>query len=316
MKLKLLVASLIVVTSTAFAQEWPEKQVRVLVPVSAGSGTDVIARIIFAEVAKQTGKTFLVENKTGASGTIASSIVAKSDPDGYTLLVNTVTHTVVSTSYKNLPYSVENDFTNVSGLISQPFVVATSSRWKSVAEIIKYGRENPGKLNYGTPGVGSSGHLFFEKFAHVAKIEMVSIPFRGTPEAITEMMANRLDMFPAPVSSVVGLSKDGKINSVAVSTLKRSPALPDVPTIAEAGLPGADYVFWIGLFGPSKMDASLTAKINLQVQNAMASPEVKTKLLELGAEPMKLTPAAFDSHVKREIKHNAEIITRSKITME
>jgi tripartite-type tricarboxylate transporter receptor subunit TctC len=316
MKIKLLCISLLIATTSVFAQEWPQKQVRVLVPLSPGSGTDIIARTIFAEVSKQTGKNFLVENKMGASGTIAASMVAKSEPDGYTLLVNTVTHTVVATSYKNLSYDVENDFTNVTGLIAQPFVIATSSRWKSIAEIIKYGRENPGKLNYGTPGVGSSGHLFMEKFAHVAKIKMVDIPFRGTPEAVTEMMANRLDMFPAPVSSVVSLSKDGRINSVAVSTLKRSPSLPDVPTIAEAGAPGADYSFWIGLFAPAKMDPSLVAKINSEIQYAMAQPEVRAKLLELGAEPIKLSPTGFDLFVKREIKHNAEIVTRSKITME
>jgi tripartite-type tricarboxylate transporter receptor subunit TctC len=316
MKLKILCASLLFIVTSCFAQSWPQKPVRILVPVSPGSGTDVLARIIFEQVQKQTGKPMLIENKVGASGTVAANITSKSEPDGHILLVNTVTHVVVATSYKNLPYSVDEDFTNISGLIAQPFVVTTSSRWKSIEEIVKYGRENPGKLNYGTPGIGSSGHLFMEKFSHAAKIKMENIPFRGTPEAVTEMMAMRLDMFPAPVSSVVSLSKDGRINAVAVSTNRRSPALPDVPTMAEAGVPGADYFFWIGLYGPAKMDPALTSKIYSEVQKAMATPEVKAKLIELGAEPIKLTPNEFSSFVRKEIKHNGDIITRSKITMD
>jgi len=310
-----LCAAMLFVSSVVSAQICSQKQVKVLVPLSPGSGTDVIARTIFEQVSQQIGQNVVVENKMGGTGTIAAAIVAKSQPDGCTLLVNTVSHTVVATS-KNLSYSVTNDFTNISGLIEQPFVIATSVRFKSVADIVKYGLENPGKLNYGTPGVGSSGHLFMEKFAHAAKIKMVDIPFRGTPEAMTEIMSTRLDMFPAPVSSMIALSKDNRVNSVAVSTAKRSFALPDVPTVAEAGFPSADYSFWIGLFAPAGMNSELVAKIHSEVQRAMASPEVKAKLITLGADQMKKTPTEFDAFVKREIKNNAEIINRSNITLE
>jgi tripartite-type tricarboxylate transporter receptor subunit TctC len=317
MKLKLIIAAMVMVTSTSFAQEWPQKQVKVIIAGTPGSVLDNISRTVFEQVSKQTGKAFTMENKAGAGGTIASITVAKSLSDGHTLLVNTVTHTVVPSAYKNLPYSVEEDFTNISGLISQPFAVATSLKWKTVGEIVKYGKENPGKLNYGTPGVGSSGHLFMEKFSHSANFKMENIPFRGSPEAMIELAAGRIDIFPAPVSQALPFQKDGRINIVAVTSPKRSVNLPDVPTMSESGVLGATYLYWIGVFGPSKMDTKQTSIINSEIQRALSSPEVKLKLNDLGiTDTFKMTSNEFDNFVRSEIKHNAEIVTRSKITME
>jgi tripartite-type tricarboxylate transporter receptor subunit TctC len=317
MKIKLLVISLMIGLTSAHAQEWPQKQVKVIIAGTPGSVLDNISRTVFDQVSKQTGKIFTMENKAGAGGTIASTTVAKSLSDGHTLLVNTVTHTVVPSAYKNLPYNVEEDFTNISGLISQPFAVATSLKWKTVGEIVKYGKENPGKLNYGIPGVGSSGHLFMEKFAHSANFKMQNIPFRGSPEAMVELMAGRIDIFPAPVSQALSFQKDGRVNIVAVTSPKRSVIVPDVPTMSESGVLGATYLYWIGVFGPSKMDMKQVLIINSEIQRALSSSEVKSKLNDLGiTDTFKMSPNEFDTFVRSEIKHNAEIVTRSKITLE
>ena len=317
MKIKNLAFLVCMTASSVFAQSWPEKPVKVVIAVQSGGGTDVMARLVFKQISEQTGKNFIMENRAGASGVIAAREVAKSDPDGYTLLVNTVTHTVVATSFKNLNYNVENDFTNIAGMVSQPFVIATGPRWKNITELTKYAKENPNKLSYGTPGVGTSGHLFMEKVTNATNMKMLSIPYKGTSEAYVDLFTNRIDMYPAPVSTVAMFAKDGKMNALAVSSNKRNSAIPNVPSMAEIGLPEAEYLFWIGVFGPAKMEKSLVDRINLEIIKAMDSPELRNKLInEFGAEPIRMSPTQFDAYVKREIKHNAEIIKRSNIVME
>lgn len=309
--------SLLLPATPGWAQDWPQpRAVRIVVPFTPGSATDVVSRAVFEQVSRQIGQPVVVENRAGGGTTIGSALVAKAEPDGHTLLVNSTSHVVVAAAFKNLSYSVADDFTSVAGLITQPFAVATRTRYKSIAELVQYGRANPGKLNYGTNGPGTSGHLFMEKFALAAKIKMTQIPFRGTPEAMTEVMADRLDMFPGPVLNTLKLAKDGRVNALAVSTTTRSAFMPDVPTLAEAGVPGADYVFWIGAFGPARMRPAVTERIHAEVQRAMAVPDVKAKIANLGADPINSSVAEFDSFVKREIKSNAEIFISAGIKME
>jgi tripartite-type tricarboxylate transporter receptor subunit TctC len=196
--------SLLLPATPGWAQDWPQpRAVRIVVPFTPGSATDVVSRAVFEQVSRQIGQPVVVENRAGGGTTIGSALVAKAEPDGHTLLVNSTSQVVVAAAFKNLSYSVADDFTSVAGLITQPFAVATRTRYKSIAELVQYGRANPGKLNYGTNGPGTSGHLFMEKFALAAKIKMTQIPFRGTPEAMTEVMADRLDMFPGPVLTMM-----------------------------------------------------------------------------------------------------------------
>jgi tripartite-type tricarboxylate transporter receptor subunit TctC len=299
------------------AQDWPARQpIKILVPFSAGSATDVIGRAVFDQVSRQIEQSVLVENRAGGGTTIASAAVAKSEPDGYTLLVNSTSHVVVATTFPKLPYSVADDFTALSGLASQPFVITTRTRYKSIADLVQFGRANPGVLNYGSNGPGTSGMLFMEKFALMAKMKMTHVPFRGTPEAMTEIVADRLDMFPGPVLNVLELARDGKVNLLAVSTPRRSSALPNVPTLAEAGLPDADYSFWIGAFAPSRTPRPIAERLNAEIIKALNSPEVRKKIAALGADPMPMSLAEFDVFVRREIKLNADIFTAAGIKLQ
>ena len=311
----LLLSMLIGQAVPAWAQDWPTRQpVKVIVPFTAGSATDVIARAVFNQISRQIDQSVLVENRSGAGTTLGSAVVAKADPDGYTLLVNSTSHVVVATTFPKLPYSVSEDFIALSALAAQPFVITTRTKYKSIADLVEFGRANPGVLNYGSNGIGTSGMLFMEKFALVAKIKMTHVPFRGTPEAMTEIVADRLDMFPGPALSMLELAKSGNVNALAVSTPQRSSSMPDVPTLAEAGLPGADYTFWIGAFAPAKTPRSVAERIHSEIIKALSSPDVKKKIADLAADPMPMSMAEFDAFVRKEIKLNADIFAAAGIT--
>jgi len=315
MKLKLIIATMALITSTAFAQEWPQKTVKVVVPLGAGSSLDIITRIVFEQVSKQTGKPFVIENKPGASGTIAASGFVKSAPDGHTLFVNTWTQTILPSAFKNLSYSVENDFTNITGLITQPFVFTTKSKWKNFNDMVKYGRENPEKLAYATAGKGSGGHFCMEKFAQQANLKMLDVPYKSTTEPLMNIMSGDIDTFCNTLTQAIPLEKDNRIVLSAVLDSKRSPLLPNVPTLKELGY-DVNLHYWIGVFGPAKMDEALVNKINKEIQLAMENTTVKGRIWVTGSTPLTMTPKQFDSFVHKQIKENAGIVTRSKITME
>ncbi|CAN0449149.1 unnamed protein product, partial [Phaeothamnion confervicola] len=225
----------------ASAQDWPSRQIKVIVPFTAGSATDIVARAVFEHIARDGGQTAVIENRGGGGTTIGSAAVAKADPDGYTLLVNSTSHVVVATTFPKLGYNVAEDFTALSGLAAQPFVITTRTKYPTLAAFIAAGKAQPGAINYGSAGLGTSGMLFMERFGLAAGIKMTHVPFRGTPEAMTEIVADRLDVYPGPVISVVELVADKKVNALAVSTPTRAPAFPNVPTLQEAGVQGSDY---------------------------------------------------------------------------
>ncbi len=205
----------------ASAQDWPTKQpIKVVVPFTAGSATDIAGRIVFEQVGKQIGQNFVFENRGGAGTTLGAAMAAKSDPDGYTLLVNSTSQVVVASTYAKLPYSVADDFIPISGLADIPFVVSTTTKYKSMKDVIAAGSK-PGGIFYGTNGPGSSGHLFMEALRLAAGYPITHVPFRGTVEAMTEVIAGRIDMFPAPALNAINLTKEGKVNSLAVSSPKR-----------------------------------------------------------------------------------------------
>ena len=295
----------------ALAQDWPAKQpIKIVVPFTAGSATDIAGRIVFEQVGKQIGQNFVFENRGGAGTTLGAAMVAKADPDGYTLLVNSTSQVVVASTYAKLPYSVADDFIPISGLADIPFVVSTTTNYKSMKDVMA-ASSKPGGIFYGTNGPGSSGHLFMEALRLAAGYPITHVPFRGTVEAMTEVIAGRIDMFPAPALNAINLAKDGKISSLAISSPKRLALMAEVPTLAEVGLPKAQYQFWVGSFAPAKTPKAIVERLNREVVAALHVKETADRIIALGGSPMPMTPAEFDAFVRREIALNGEIVKAS-----
>jgi tripartite-type tricarboxylate transporter receptor subunit TctC len=295
----------------ALAQDWPAKQpIKVIVPFTAGSATDIAGRIVFEQVGKQIGQNFVFENRGGAGTTLGAAMVAKADPDGYTLLVNSTSQVVVASTYAKLPYSVADDFIPISALADIPFVVSTTTHYKSMKDVVA-ASSKPGGIFYGTNGPGSSGHLFMEALRLAAGYPITHVPFRGTVEAMTEVIAGRIDMFPAPALNAINLTKEGKVNSLAVSSPKRLPLMAEVPTLTEVGLPKAQYQFWVGSFAPAKTPRAIVERLNREVVAALQVKETADRIIALGGSPMPMTPAEFDAFVRREIALNGEIVKAS-----
>jgi len=299
----------------AAAQSWPTKPVRVIVPFTAGSATDILARTFGQKLQEMWGQPVVIENRPGAGGTIGAGIVAHAPPDGYLLLVHSAGYAVNPWIYPGLPYDTAKDFTEIVPLGGQPnvLVVAPETGLKSVQELIARAKASPGKLNFGSAGMGSGTHVNAEKFKLATGIDVVHVPYKGTPEAINDTIAGRLTYYFAPISAALPQVKAGKLVPLAVSSSQRSSVLPDVPTLAESGLPGFDYNLWVAMFGPAGMPADLVDKINRDVQAAAQTPEVKERLVNLGAEPMPMTPAQFKAFTKRELEDSQKIVQTAGI---
>jgi tripartite-type tricarboxylate transporter receptor subunit TctC len=298
----------------AQAPTWPTKPVKFVIPFTAGSSTDIMGRTIAERVAASIGQPVVVENRPGAGGTIAATAVAKSDPDGYTVLVHSGSHAVNPAIYTNLQYDTLKDFTNVAGLGAVPnIIIAPPGRYKTLKDLVAAAKAKPNQLNFASAGVGSATHLNAEKFMLVADIDMQHVPFKGTPEAVTEIVGGRLEFYCAPINAALGLIKDGKVAALATSGAKRSPLLPDVPTSIEAGFPDSDFTLWVGAFVPSKTPPAVVQRLHAEIQKAAASPEVKERYLKTGTEAMPQTQAEFDAFVRREIDVSAKIAKRAKM---
>ena len=296
----------------AVAQEWPTRQpIKIVVPFTAGSATDITARTVFEQVGRQVGQTFIIENRGGAGTTLGSGVVAKADPDGYTLLVNSTSHVVVASTYAKLPFSVAEDFAAVGGLASIPFVVATPPRYKTLKDLIDAGKKPGSAILYGSAGAGSSGHLFMDLLSRTAGFPASHVPFRGTPEGMNELIAGRIDIYAAPAVNAISLSQDGKISALAVSSHERLPLMPNVLTLTEAGLPAAEYMFWVGAFAPAKTPKPIVERLDREIMAALAVKEVAEKIIALGGVPMPMTPAEFDLFVRKQLAINAEIVKAS-----
>ncbi len=306
-RLGLLAGMLCQAACGASAQEWPAKQpVKVIVPFTAGSSTDISARVVFEQVGRQVGQTFIVENRTGAGTTIGSAFVAKSDPDGYTLLVNSSSHAAVAATYAKTSYHPADDFAGVAMLANLPISVVAPLKYKRLADLVDAGRK--GSLNFGSAGAGSAGHLFLERVRIAGKMNAVHIAFRGTPEGLTEILADRLDFYVAPVLNVVPLVQEGKLNALAVGSAKRARSMPQVPTTAEAGLANAGYEFWVIALAPAKTPRPIVDRLAGEVQKALAMKEIEAKIEGLGGEPMPMKPAEVDVFLRKEIDVNIEIV--------
>ncbi len=303
----------ITTSSTVFAQNYPNKPVRLVFAFPPGSSADIVGRVFAEKLSEYWGQTAVVDNRPGAGGTIAAGIVAKSPPDGYTLLVHSSGHVVNPSIYKTLPYDVSKSFVDIAPLAQQPnvLVVNPSSSYKTVGEFITAAKAKPGTLTVASAGTGSGTHLNLEKFKYDAKINVNHIPYKGSSEALTDIVGGRVDAYFAPISSVLELVKSGKVRAVAVSTSKRSSLLPNVPTIAESGLPGFEYSLWFGIWGPAGMPPAIVEKIASDVKRASA--DARGKLQAIGNEPLEMTQPQFTTYVNNEIKNSAVLLKAAGI---
>jgi tripartite-type tricarboxylate transporter receptor subunit TctC len=304
-----LVAAVLIASGAAAQQAWPSKPVRMIVPFTAGSVTDIIGRTVAESMSKSLGQPVLIENKPGAGGTIGAAQVAKSDADGYTILIHSSGHALNPAIYPNLPYDTLKDLTGVTPLAAVPnvLVVSPARGWKSVADLIAAAKAKPGALNYASAGTGSATHMNAEKFKLRAGIDAQHVPFKGTPEAMTDVIGGRDDWFFAPLSPALPLIKDGKLQALAVSSAQRSPALPDVPTTIEAGVPNSDYTLWVGMIVPSATPAPILKRLHEEAIKALNTPEVKARLATLGADAFPMEPAAFNGYIRAEVESAAQI---------
>jgi len=298
-----------VFTQAAAAQTWPVKPVRVIIPFAAGSFTDVLPRVVFDQVGKQLGQTFVVENRTGAGGTIGTAAVARADPDGYTLLATSSAHTITPAIYPKLSYDTGRDLSAIVSMGQSPLVMimSPSKGHKTVQDFVKAAKAKPGSANFASAGVGSATHLAAERFIASAGISATHIPFRGGAEALTEIIAGRIDFYFCPLGTALPQIRQGKVLALAVSSPKRATSLPDVPTTLEAGYPDSDYTFWVGVFAPAKTPAAIIERVHGETLKAMQVERVKARLDELGSDPMDLSPAQFEALVQKEFASSAAL---------
>ena len=303
------------VAASTFAQGYPSKRVRVIVPFSAGSGVDIVARMVSQKLTEFWGQPVAVENHIGAGGTVGAGVVAKSPPDGYTLLVNTTAHAVNVALYSKLPYDPLKDFVDISPLVAQPYVlvVGTSAGVKTVSDLIAVAKVKPGQLKFGSAGAGSGTHMVAEKFRLAAGIDVVHLPNKGGPEANADATAGRVTYWFPPIALALPQVREGRLLALGLSSARRSSLLPDVPTIAETGLAGFEDTIWYGMWAPAATPAEVVNQLSKDVARALATPDVRDRLSKLGAEPMNMTPAEFARLVRSEIDSAARVVKAAGI---
>lgn len=314
--MKLALAALLTVFAcAATAQSFPSKPIRIIVPFTPGSATDTMARPVAEKLAASLGQQVLVENRPGAGGSIGIAALSKSPADGYTLAVVSTGHVVNPVLYANLPYDTLRDFNGVSPLATLPSVLVVSPALgaRNVQELVAMAKSRPGQLNYATAGVGSGAHISAEKFRMAAGIDAVHVPLKGSPESLTETMGGRTHFTWTPISTAVGQIRGGQLLALAVSTPRRSPAFPDVPTIAEAGFPRGEFNFWVGMLAPAGTPRDIVQRLNREIQRALQAPDMSERLAKLGAEPMSMSPEQFDSFMKEEYDVLGEVMRASGV---
>jgi len=299
----------------AGAQNYPTKPVRLVISFTPGSSTDIVGRAVAAKLQEMWGHPVVAENRVGAGGTIGSKLVADAAPDGYTLLANSSAHVANPGIYANMPYDTLKDFTNLALLGGGPNVlmVGTGAGWKILKDLVDAAKAAPGKLNFSSAGIGSGTHFNLEKLKIATGIDVVHIPYKGTPEAIQDTIANRVCCYWAPLNAALPHVTGGKAVALAVSSAKRSALLPNVPTVAEQGYAGFDYTLWVGLWGPANLPADLASKINRDVLAALSSPDLKERLTRLGTEPGNLSIPDFTAFVRKEIEETQRILKAAGI---
>ena len=301
----------------AHAQAFPAKAITIVVPFSAGGTTDILARVIGQHMSSDLGQPVIIDNRAGAGGNIGTQLVARAAPDGYTILMGTVgTHAINQSLYPKLPFDPIKDFAPLTrvALVPNLLVANPTQPFKTVKELMAYTKANPGKVTFGSSGNGTSIHLSGELFKQMAGVDIQHVAYKGSAPAVNDLLGNHIAIMFDNMPSAIGHVKAGKLRPLAVTTAKRSPALPDVPTIAEAGVPGYEATSWFGLLAPAKTPAPVVAKLNAAILKALADPDVKKKLQEQGAEPLGETPAQFAAFIDSETVKWGKIVKQSGAT--
>ncbi|MDM0089598.1 MULTISPECIES: tripartite tricarboxylate transporter substrate binding protein [unclassified Variovorax] len=298
---------------------FPSKPITIIVPFSAGGTTDILARVVGLHMGTDLGQPVVVDNRAGAGGNIGGQAAARAPADGYTLFMGTVgTHAINQSLYKKMPFDPIKDFAPLSRVAMVPnlLVVNPGQPYKSVKELIAYGKANPGKINFGSSGNGSSIHLSGELFKQMTGVDMQHVPYRGSAPAVSDLLGGQISVMFDNMPSAIQHVKGGKLRALAVTTAKRSPALPDVPTIAEAGVPGYEATSWFGLLAPAGTPAPIVAKLNAAILKALADPEVKKKLAEQGAESHGEKPEEFAAFIKSETAKWGKVVKESGASLD
>lgn len=305
-------------TSGAIAQSYPVKQVRIVVPFPAGGTTDILARDLGHQLSAKLGATVYVDNRPGASGTIGSDHVAKSAPDGGTLMVTATHHVINPSLYKKLPYDTQRDFTSVALVANVPnaLVVNPSLPAKTVGELIALAKKEPGKLSFGSAGIGGANHLSGELFKAMAGIEMEHIPYKGAAPAMNDLLGGHIPIMFDSLPTVLPHARDGRLRVLGVTSAERVSSLPDVPTIDEAGVKGFEATAWFGLYAPANLKPETRSALERAVAEVLASPEIRTAFAKIGAEPGKLIGPDFDKYVQAEIKKWHAVVERAQIKLD
>jgi tripartite-type tricarboxylate transporter receptor subunit TctC len=300
------------------AEGWPAKPLRMIVPVGAGSTTDIVPRAVVEQLSSQIGQPIFVENRSGAGGTIGTGAVAKAEADGYTILAHGSAHTIAPALYANLAYHPARDFSAVVplGISSTVLVVSPARGFRTVGDLVAAAKLKPGSLTFSSVGIGTATHLSAERFRASAGIDAVHIPFKGGAEAMLEVIAGRVDFFFGPVGIVMPQIREGRLVALAVNGSKRAQALPAVPTLHEAGVTDAEYPIWFGLFVPANTPRDVVDRLNRETLKALEAPKVRDRFAQMGLEPMVMTAKEFDAYVQQEIALNASLVKRIGIKPE
>jgi tripartite-type tricarboxylate transporter receptor subunit TctC len=301
--------------AAARAQPWPSRTITAVVPLSAGNAIDVVARAVLEQLSRQLGQPIVVENRVGAGGTLGANAVAKAAPDGYTLLVHSSSFSASNAIYANLPYDTLKDFIPVIALGNQPTVLVTapSKGFATLGDLVAAAKAKPGALNFASAGVGAASHLAAERFRLAAGFQAQHVPFRGPNEALTDVMAGRVDFYFLPLAPALPLLQEGKLSALAVSTPTRSSALPNVPTTVEAGLQDASYLFWTAMFVPANTPRPIVDRLHEETRKALETPVVRERLARLAVEPFQMTAAEFEAYFRNDLAATIKLVREAGI---
>ncbi|MDB5592533.1 tripartite tricarboxylate transporter substrate binding protein [Enterovirga sp.] len=299
------------------AAAYPNRAIKIVVPFAAGGTTDVLARLIGQKMTAEWGQPVVIENRGGAGATLGADAVAKSTPDGYTLLMGATHHSIAQSAYAKLPYHIGRDFAPVTVVALVPNMVVVNAKVpaKTIEEFIALAKSKPGELNYGTAGAGTAHHLIGEMFKLKTGTNLVHVPYRGSAPAVTDLMAGQVQVMFDTVTSGLPQVREGNIRALAVTTAKRSSALPDVPALGEKALPGFDVGTWFGILAPAGTPPAIVAKLHRQIAAIVNAPEMKARLLELGSEPVANTPAEMAAQIKQELETFEGIIKQINLVI-
>jgi tripartite-type tricarboxylate transporter receptor subunit TctC len=302
----------------ARSQSYPDRPIRVIIPFTAGSATDLLARRVAVKMSENWGQQVVIDNRGGGGGTIASSMVAKAAPDGYTLLTHSIAFAMNAALYSKLPYDPVRDFAPASQIAvsTSLLLVSPALGAKSVKELIALAKQKPGQLNFGSSGVGSGTHLNAEQFRFTAGIDVVHVPYKGVPETLIDLMTGRIHFFLSPLVPALPLLKEGKLIPLAVTTPRRSAVLPDVPTMAEAALPGYEFQAWFGVFAPARTPRPIVEKLSKEIARIVDLPDIRKQMQAQGEEGRASSPDEFAKFVRAEIDKIGKIVKQAGVRIE